>query len=338
MADTRRQRAASPPPTVQITMVEKAIVLLLLGLGLVVLWMLVSKLFFRAPKVQPSPSPRPSVSATPTPTPARPTPKPSESPTPVASKSATPATPGLPTVDQIRAHFREDQPAVALKEVTQVLEAETDAITKDQSLVELEQNMERMDRTQLYAVLDDYHKAAKSARQQQVDRYLAALVASKTFLFERHNPRKSIQELEQLASDKASPLAPLAVNKMGMLLVSQNPTEAISQFMRQIREFPDFPLNGFASLMIGTCFRALEQDQRALTQYTETLEKYRTAYGEGGLPLEPFVRHALADTQLKLGDRESARKELNQIVSSFKEYPYLGIIQETLQSLPPPGK
>ena len=355
MADTKRMRGTPPPSNspVQITMVEKAIVLLLLGLGLVVFFMLAQRVFFRAPKVPPTPTPRPTVTA---PTP-RPTVVASESPASPAPTSPAPTSPsptspsptksgkpaaaaiaGLPTVDQIRAHFREDQPAVALKEVTQVMEADTDAITKDQSLVELEQNMERMDRTQLYAVLDDYHKTAKTPRQQQVDRYLSALVASKTFLFERHNPRKAIQELEQLASDKQSPLAPLSVNKMGMLLVSQNPTEAITQFLRQVREFPDFPLNGFASLMIGTCYRALEQDQRALTQYQETLEKYRTAYGEGGLPLEPFVRHALADTMLKLGDRENARKELNLIVSSFKEYPYLGIIQETLQSLPPPGK
>lgn len=334
MADTKRMRGAPPPAPVQITMVEKAIVLLLLGLGLVVLFMLAQRVFFRQPKVQPTLTPKPTVSASATPPP--PT---GESPAPEKSVKPSPtAVAGLPTVDQIRAHFREDQPAVALKEVTQVMEADTDAITKDQSLVELEQNMERMDRTQLYAVLDDYHKAAKTPRQQQVDRYLAALVASKTFLFERHNPRKAIQELEQLASDRSSPLAPLSVNKMGMLLVSQNPTEAVTQFMRQVREFPDFPLNGFASLMIGTCYRALEQDQRALKQYQETLDKYRTAYGEGGLPLEPFVRHALADTMLKLGDRENARKELNLIVSSFKEYPYLGIIQETLQSLPPPGK
>lgn len=339
MADTKRMRPTAPPPQVQITMVEKAIVLLLLGLGLVVFFMLAQRLFFRTPKVQPSPSPKPTVSASEAPPATRPASVAApESPAPSRSAKPPAAVAGLPTVDQIRQHFREDQPALALKEVTQVLEADTDAITKDQSLVELEQNMERMDRTQLYAVLDDYHKSAKSPRQQQVDRYLGALVASKTFLFERHNPRKAIQELEQLASDKASPLAPLSVNKMGMLLVSQNPTEAITQFLRQIREFPDFPLNGFASLMIGTCYRALEQDQRALTQYQETLEKYRTAYGEGGLPLEPFVRHALADTMLKLGDRENARKELNLIVGSFKEYPYLGIIQETLQSLPAPGK
>ena len=333
MADTSRNRVA-PAPQQQITMVEKAIVVMLLVLGLVVLCLLGGRILFKAPKPTPPPKPTPSAST--------PAPTHSEAPPPTTVASAKPASAappaGLPTVDQIRAHFREDQPAVALKEVTQVLEAETDPITKDQSLVELEQNMERMDRTQLYAVLDDYHKNAKSPRQSQVDRYLAALVASKTFLFERHNPRKAIGELEQLAQDKASPMAPLAVNKLGMLLVSQNPTEAIIQFTRQIREFPDFPLNGFASLMIGTCYRALEQDQRALNQYQETLDKYRTAYGEGGLPLEPFVRHALADTQLKLGDRENARKELNLIVANFKEYPYLGIIQETLQSLPPPGK
>lgn len=326
MADTTRNRAAPPPP-VQITMVEKAIVIALLLLGLVLLYTLASRMFF--------PGPRPAPTATP-----KPVATPSATPSPAVIASATPsAAPaaGVPSIETIRAHFREDQPFTAIKEVTQVLEAETDAVTKDQSLVELEQNMERMDRTLLYQVIDEYHKKATTSRQKAVDKYLGALVASKTFLFERHNPRKALQELEQLASDKASPLAPLAINKQGMLLVSQNPTEAIGAFSRQIREFPDFPLNGFASLMIGTCYRALEQDQRALTQYQETLEKYRTAYGEGGLPLEPFVRHALADTMLKLGDKENARKELNLIVSSFKEYPYLGIIQETLQSLPPAG-
>jgi tetratricopeptide (TPR) repeat protein len=326
MADTTRNRAA-PPPQVQITMVEKAIVIALLLLGLVLLYTLASKMFLSGPRPQPSPKPVTSPSAS-----AAPAVVASATPAPSASPAA-----GLPTIDAIRAHFREDQPFTAIKEVTQVLEAETDAVTKDQSLVELEQNMERMDRTLLYQVIDEYHKKATSSRQKAVDKYLGALVASKTFLFERHNPRKALQELEQLASDKASPLAPLAVNKMGMLLVSQNPTEAIAAFSRQIREFPDFPLNGFASLMIGTCYRALEQDQRALSQYQETLEKYRTAYGEGGLPLEPFVRHALADTMLKLGDKDNARKELNLIVSQFKEYPYLGIIQETLQSLPPAG-
>jgi tetratricopeptide (TPR) repeat protein len=222
--------------------------------------------------------------------------------------------------------------------VTQVLESEADAVAKDQALVELEQNMERIDRTVLYQVLDEYRRKAATSRQKQVDRYLAALVSSKTFLFERYNLRKALAELESLASDRASPLAPLALNKLGMLLVSQNPTTAIEAFARQIREFPDFPLNGFASLMIGTCYRALEQDNRALSQYQETLDRYKGSYGEGGMPLEPFVRHALADTMLKMGDREAARKELNLIISGFKEYPYLTIIQETLQGLPPPGK
>src|SRR5437763_526707 len=83
---------------------------------------------------------------------------------------------------------------------------------------------------------------------------LAALVASKTFLFERHNPKKALTDFEQLASDKSSPLAGLAINKLGMLLVSQDPTKAIAAFSQQIRDFPEFPLNGFASLMIGTCY------------------------------------------------------------------------------------
>src|ERR1051325_7014138 len=154
MADTTKNRAASPPQQ-QITMVEKAIVILLLVLGLVVLGLLAGRIFFRPGKGNPTPTPKPTHSASPVPTR-------SAEPPPSAKPSVAPNA-ALPSVDQIRMHFREDQPAVALKEVTQVLEADTDAITKDQSLVELEQNMERMDRTQLYAVLDEPHKKGKTA-------------------------------------------------------------------------------------------------------------------------------------------------------------------------------
>jgi hypothetical protein len=46
------------------------------------------------------------------------------------------------------------------------------------------------------------------------------------------------------------------------------------------------------------------------------------------------VRHALADTMIKLGNRDGARKELARIIAAFKDYPYLSIIEETLQGLP----
>jgi len=320
---TKGARPEGPAP-VEIGWLHKAVVLGLLGLGLVVFWMLLT----RRPQPRPIGSPRPTQSPVRTP---RPFPSSSAARQPVAIVPP-------PDLNSIRAHLREDQPVVAVKEVALVMEAAADLVVIDQALVELEQNMERIDRKILYQVLDEYTKKATGARQIHVARYLNALAASKTFLFERYRIKKAIEDLETLASDRNSPLAPLALNKKAMLQVSQSPTEAIASFSRQIREFPDCALNGFASLMIGTCHRALEQDERALAQYQETLDKYRSAYGEGGIPLEPFVRHALADTMIKMGNREGARKELEQIIASFKGYPYLGIIEETLQSLPAAGK
>ncbi|MBI4858656.1 MAG: tetratricopeptide repeat protein [Candidatus Riflebacteria bacterium] len=303
------RRQPPPPPAPQIGLLEKVVVVSLLGLGLVVLWLLISRQFFKRPVEPPTrhPTATPTVVAPPT-----------RIATPSPSAQPTPSTSPVPDLATIRAHFREDLPFIAVQDVARVLEADTEAIAKDQSLVELEQNMERIDRKILYHALDEYHRKATTPRQKQVDRYFQSLVASKSFLFERYNLRKSLEQFEQLASDRQSPLAELAINKKGMLLVSQNPADAISAFSRQIREFPGCPLNGFASLMIGTCYRALEQDSRALSQYKETLEKYKTAYGEGGLPLEPFVRHALADTMIKMGDRDGARAELGLIVANFR--------------------
>jgi tetratricopeptide (TPR) repeat protein len=302
---------ASPAP--QIGLFEKTVVVVLLGLGVVTFWVLLTRArvgLFRAGH------PRPSPSAT-------------TAPVHLAN---------LPDVNTIRGHFKEDQPQNAIREIIQVLEADGELVLKDQVLVELEQNMERLDRNILYQALDAYHRQAKSPRQKDVDSYLQALMASKTFLYERHNPKQAIESLDHLAAAKDSPLAPLALNKRGMLLLSQNPDQAIGIFLRQIREFPDCALNGFASLMIGTCFRALEKDQQALTQYKDTLERYKGSYGEGGLPLEPYVRHALADTMIKMGDKEGARSELTLIVNGFHSYPYISIIQETLTTLPPAHK
>lgn len=253
---------------------------------------------------------------------------------PTGSKASPPVSAAVPDIQTIRGFFRDGQPINGVRAVTLVLEVGADTIAKDQALVELEQNMEKLDRTALYQVIDEYQKKAATPAQQHAAQYMKALVASKTFLYERHDPRMAQDLLGKLADVKDSPLAALALNKLGMLMVGVNPTEAVSVFSRQIRDFPDCPLNGFASLMIGTCYRALEQDQRALAQYRETLEKYKGAYGEGGLPLEPYVRHALADTMIKTGDIVEARKELQAIVKSFKEYPYMSIIDETLQSLP----
>jgi tetratricopeptide (TPR) repeat protein len=247
------------------------------------------------------------------------------------SPSATPA--ARLTVEQVREGFASNKPFNAVRAAIAIVEATEDPIVRDQALQELDEHLEGLDRLGLYKVFDDYHKKADSPRAKDVDRFLAALAATKSFFFERHDPAKAEKILADLAENKASPMAAPAINKLASLKVSDDPKRAIELYRRQIEEFPASPLNGFASLMIGTCMRALDRDREALEQYKRTLARYKNAYAQRGLPLEPFVRHALGDTYIRLGDRDSARGELNVVKERFKEYPYMGMVEETLKTM-----
>lgn len=208
-----------------------------------------------------------------------------------------------------------------------------DLLKMGQVLYELENRFQTLDRKKIYEAVDRLREAATEDKETETlaVSYLDALIASQTGFSERNDPAKAEELLKKITATEHPMLAPLSVHRLASVSISNDPRQAMKLFREQIEKFRDCPLNGQASFLIGTCHRVLEEDTAALDQYMQTLRDYPAAVGQGGDPLEPYIRHALADTYIRIERKEDAITELKTIMDCCPDYPYRKQVEDAIQ-------
>lgn len=199
-----------------------------------------------------------------------------------------------------------------------------DLLRTGQVLYELENRFQTLDRKKIYETVDKLRESVTEDREREYLSvlYLDSLILSQTGFSERNDPSKADELLKKISATEHPALGPLSVHRLASVSISNDPRLAMKLFREQIERYKDCPLNGQASFLIGTCHRVLEEDTAALDQYMQTLREYPAAVGQGGDPLEPYIRHALADTYIRIERKEDATGELRTIMECCPDYPY----------------
>jgi tetratricopeptide (TPR) repeat protein len=208
-----------------------------------------------------------------------------------------------------------------------------DLLRMGQALYELENRFQTFDRKKIYEAVDKLRESATEDKEREYlsVMYLDSLIHSQTGFSERNDPAKAEELLRKISGTEHPVLAPLSVHRLASVSISNDPRLAMKLFREQIEKFKDCPLNGQASFLIGTCHRVLEEDPAALDQYMQTLREYPAAVGQGGDALEPYIRHALADTYIRIERKEDALTELKTIMECCPDYPYRKQVEDAIQ-------
>ena len=260
--------------------------------------------------------------------PADPGPSPEESAQPVVIVTTGPT----PEIDEIT-KISPTQPEKAFEIAFRHLAGDNDIMLMAKTLDRLESRLETYDRNKVYVTVENILKQKSEVSQELAGLFIDSLVRTQAYFHEKHDPSQAEANLQKLVLEQDPNFSPLALHWLASWRIMEDTQQAIRLFERQIHEYPECPLNGQAAFLMGTCYRILEDDDKALEQCQMVLRTYADSMDRSGDPLEPYIRHALADIYIHIGQKDDAKKELDYIKSFWGGYRYEKDVDELLKSL-----